>query len=162
MESRRLPDDGGARTRRWHSRRRRGDGKRARRSVDFAIPAMPVAGIVMLVLSCGDGAVEPPAPPPAPVATTVTVSPGSATLTAPGGTARFTAEVRDQNGQVMTGVFVAWSSSDTLVVRVDVAGLAKGVAEGTATITAAVGEVSGTAEITTVVNPDLAALSGRG
>ena len=125
------------------------------------MPVMTVVAIAMLILSCGDGTVEPappPAPPPAPVATTVTVSPGSATLTALGGTARFTAEVRDQNGQVMAGVGVAWSSSDTLVARVDNAGLATGVAEGAATITAAVGEVSGTAEITTVENPDRAAL----
>ena len=32
----------------------------------FAIPGMVVAGIVMLVLSCGDGAVEPSPPAPEP------------------------------------------------------------------------------------------------
>ncbi|MDE0474238.1 MAG: hypothetical protein OXI50_06735, partial [Gammaproteobacteria bacterium] len=63
---------------------------------------LAVAGIAVLALSCGDGTVEP-APLPAPVATSVTVSPGSATLTAIEETARFTAEVRDQNGQVMAG-----------------------------------------------------------
>ena len=61
---------------------------------------MVVVGIAVLPLSCGDSAVEP-APPTAPVATTVTVNPSSAALNAFGETARFTAEVRDQNGQVM-------------------------------------------------------------
>ena len=70
---------------------------------------MAVAAITMLVLSCGDSAVEP-APPPTPMATTVTVTPGSAALTALEETARFTAEVRDQNGQVMAGAAVAWTS----------------------------------------------------
>ena len=72
----------------------------------------------MLVLSCGDGAVEPPPPAPAPVVTTVTVTPGSATLSALEETARFTAEVRDQNGQVMAGAAVAWASSDASVASV--------------------------------------------
>ena len=151
---------------------------------------MAIAGIVLLVLSCGDGAVEPP-PPPAPVATTVTVNPGSAALSALGETARFTAEVRDQNGQVTAAVTVAqvvsavavspaadtlvafgdtvrlvaeatdanghavaavpeleWSSSDTLVARVDDSGLVTGVDEGTATITATAGSVAGTAAVT--------------
>ncbi|MCY4398742.1 MAG: Ig-like domain-containing protein [Gemmatimonadetes bacterium] len=112
---------------------------------------------ILWVSACGEAAVEPtPTDPPRP--TTVTVSPSSATLTVPGGTARFTAEVRDQYGQVLVGVTVAWSSSDTLVASVNALGSVKGVAEGTATIAAAVGEISDTAEITTVENPDLAAL----
>ena len=50
---------------------------RIRLITGFKIPAMAAAGIVMLVLSCGDGAVEPlppavePPAPPVPVATTV-------------------------------------------------------------------------------------------
>ena len=40
---------------------------------------------------------------PTPMPTTVTVNPASVTLTALGETIRLTAEVRDQNGQVMVG-----------------------------------------------------------
>ena len=104
------------------------------------------AGVVW-VSSCGDGAVEPP-PPPAPVATTVTVNPGSAALTALGETARFTAEVRDQNGQAMAGAAIAWASSNASVATVDASGVATAAANGSATITATAGSVSGTAAVT--------------
>ncbi len=100
----------------------------------------------MLLLSCGDGAVEP-APPPAPVATTVAVNPGSAALSALGETARFTAEVRDQSGQVMTGAAVAWASSDASVATVDASGLVTAVANGSATITATSGSASASATV---------------
>ncbi|MYC99394.1 MAG: hypothetical protein F4X13_09020 [Gammaproteobacteria bacterium] len=109
---------------------------------------LAVAGIAVLALSCGDGAVEPPPPPPAPVATSVTVSPGSATLTAIEETARFTAEVREQNGQVMPGAAVAWASSDASVAAVDASGQVTAAANGSATITATAGSVSGTAAVT--------------
>ena len=106
-----------------------------------------VAAMALLVLSCGDGAVEP-APSQASVATAVTVSPGSATLTAIEETARFTAEVRDQNGQAMSGAAVAWTSSDASVAAVDAAGQVTAAANGSATITATAGSVSGTAAVT--------------
>ena len=108
---------------------------------------MPTVGIAMLVVSCGDGAVEP-APPPAPVAATVTVNPGSAALSAIGQTARFTAEVRDQNGQVMAGAVTAWASSDASVATVDASGVATAAGNGSATITATAGSVGGTAAVT--------------
>ena len=104
------------------------------------------AGVVW-VSSCGDGAVEPP-PPPAPVATAVTVNPGSAALSALGETARFTAEVRDQNGRVMTGAALAWTSSAASVATVDASGVVTAAANGSATITATAGSVSGTARVT--------------
>lgn len=58
--------------------------------------------------ACGDGATEPPA---------------TAQLAALGATVQLSAEVRDQNGQVMSGATVAGSSSDALVVTVDGSGL---------------------------------------
>ncbi len=145
MQSRRLPEDGRGRRHRWHLRRRRVGGGPGRPSAGFAISA--IAGIAVLALSCGDGAVEP-APPPAPVVTTVTVSPTSATLTALEETTRFTAEVRDQNGQVMAGTAVAWASSDASVAAMDASGQVTSAGNGTATITATAGSVSGTAEVT--------------
>ena len=114
----------------------------------LAIHAMAIAGTAVLILSCGDGAVAPPPPPPAPVATTVTVNPASATLTALEATTRFTAEVRDQNGQVMAGASVAWASSDAAVAAVDASGRVTAAANGSATITATAGSASGTAAVT--------------
>ena len=121
-------------------------GSRRPRNGDFAISAIAVGVIAVLVLSCGDGAVEPP--PPAAVPTAVTINPGSAALSALGETARFTAEVRDQNGQVMVGVAVAWTSSATSVASVDASGLVTAAANGSATITATAGSASGTAPVT--------------
>ena len=145
MQSRGLPEDGRAGMHRWHIRRRRDGGRTEGLSAGFAISA--IAAIAVLVLSCGDGAVEP-APPPTAVATTVAVSPGSAALSALAETARFTAEVRDQNGQVMAGTAVAWASSNASVASVDASGLATSAGNGTATITATAGSVSGTAAVT--------------
>ena len=112
---------------------------------------MAVTGLAMLVLSCGDdgvGPAPPPSPPPAPVATTVTVNPGSASFAALGETARFTAEVRDQNGQVMAGAAVRWTSSDASVAVVDASGQVTAAANGAATITARASSASGTARVT--------------
>ena len=116
----------------------------------------------MLTLSCGDdgvGPTPPPPPPPAPVATTVTVDPGSVSFTALGETARFTAEVRDQNGQAMAGAAVAWASSDASVATADASGQVTSAGNGTATITARAGSASGTATVTVAQEVDRIAVS---
>ena len=96
--------------------------------------------------ACGDGATEPSAPPPDPPRpTTVTVTPATAELTALGETVQLRAEVRDQNGQAMASAAVTWASSSDAVVTVSAAGLVTAVGNGTATITATGGGVSGTA-----------------
>ena len=147
MRTRSPLGDGPARMRHGDVCRRRDTGGPRLAGAGFKIPAMAVAGIALLVLSCGDGAVEPP-PPPAAVATVVTVNPSSAALSALGETARFTAEVRDQNGQVMAGAAVAWTSSDAAVATVDASGVVTAAANGSATITATAGSVSGNAGVT--------------
>ncbi|MCZ0934884.1 MAG: Ig-like domain-containing protein, partial [Gemmatimonadetes bacterium] len=81
-----------------------------------------------------------------------------ATLVAFRDTVRLVAEATDANGHGVAGIDISWSSSDAGVARVDDTGLVEAVAEGTATITAEAGETSGTAEITTVENPERAAL----
>ena len=125
---------------------RKDDHPRMRRkpSEGFSISALSVAATAILVLSCGDAGVEPPAL----VATAVTVTPGSATFSALGDTARFTAEVRNQNGHVITGAAVAWTSSHASVAAVDASGQVTAVANGSATITATAGSASGTAAVT--------------
>ena len=115
-----------------------------------------LAGLA-LVEGCGNGD-SPSAPPPDPPRpTTVAVSPMMAELPALGATVRLTAEVRDQNGQVIAGAAVTWRSSNAAVAAVDGTGLVTGMAEGMATITAMAGSAEGTAQIT-VENPDRNAL----
>ena len=68
------------------------------------VPVLALLPMATWAIACGDGAMEPSAPPPDPPRpTTVTVTPATAELTALGGTVRFSAEVRDQNGRVLSG-----------------------------------------------------------
>ena len=79
--------------------------------------------------ACGDGGTEPPLPDP-PWATTVTVSPATTELNALGATEQLTAEVRDQNGQVMAGAAVTWASSSAAVATASNSELVTAVANG--------------------------------
>jgi hypothetical protein len=87
------------------------------------------------------------APPPPPVATTVTVAPPSASI-AVGATVTLQATVKDQNGNVMTGQTVTWSTSNSSVATVNPNGVVSGVSAGSATITATSSGKSGTSTIT--------------
>ena len=87
------------------------------------------------------------------VPTTITISPATATLLSLGQTVQLTATVRDQNGQGMAGVTVAWASSDASVARVTTDGLVAAAANGTATVTATVGGISDGADITVEQQP---------
>lgn len=102
---------------------------------------------ILWASACGDDGTVPVAPDP-PRPTTVVVTPSTAELTALGATVRFSAEVRDQNGRVLAGVSVAWSSADVSVATIDPSGLATAVGNGTAMIMAATGSIQGTARIT--------------
>lgn len=128
--------------------------------------------LLMAATTCGgDGGttVDPPDPPEAPVATSVTISPPTARLTALGGTVQLTATVLDQNGQTMSGVTVSWASSDGSTATVSSAGLVTAVRDGSASVTATSGNASGSASVTvsqeaaTVqVSPDALAFSSVG
>ena len=89
-------------------------------------------------------------------ATTVEITPATHTLAA-GGTVRLVAMATDGNGHVVEAAAFGWTSSDTAVASVDSLGLVTGVAEGTATITAAgrdaAAGVEGAAEITVLPPP---------
>lgn len=79
----------------------------------------------------------------------VVVSPGSATLTALGATEQLTVAVKDAGGSPISGKTAAWTSSAPSVATVDAAtGLVAAVANGTATITASVDGIAGTATVT--------------
>ena len=108
-----------------------------------------VLAVAALAKGCGDGdSPSAPATPEPARPTTVTVSPTTHELTALGTTVQLTAEVRDQNSRVMAGATVTWASSAAAVATVDAAGLVTAADNGTATITATGGGVSGTATVT--------------
>ncbi len=104
-----------------------------------------------LVVACGGDSTTAPPPPAGPVVTTVVVAPGVAELAVPD-TVRLTATVKDQNGNVLTGRSLAWSSGSTGVATVAADGLVTAVAQGQATITATVDGKSGTAAITVLAS----------
>ena len=110
---------------------------------------------LVLASGCGGGdsatAPEPLPDPSRP--TTIAVSPFATELTALGETVQLTAEVRDQNGRVMAGATVTWSSSNTSVATVDQAGLVTAISTGTAAITARAGPASASAGITVNAPP---------
>jgi uncharacterized protein YjdB len=91
----------------------------------------------------------------APVVTTVTVAPTSASIVA-GATTTLQATVKDQNGNVMTGQTVTWTTNNAAAATVNSSGVVTGVAAGSATITATSSGKTGTSSIT------VTAVSGGG
>ncbi len=128
------------------------------RTTVISRPWIAACLVGLVLVSCGDGATEPPVPPPdAPRPTTVAVSPATVALHALGATVRLTARVSDQNGREMRGATVTWRSAAPAVATVSATGSVTAVGRGMATITATAGGASGTAEVT-VEDPDRAAL----
>ena len=82
----------------------------------------------------------------APVAT-VTVAPAAASI-AIGGTQQFTTTLKDATGSTLTNRTVTWTSSSAIVTVNSVAGMATGVAAGTATLTATSEGKSGAGTLT--------------
>ena len=81
-------------------------------------------------------------------ATQIVVTPDAPVLAAIGATVQLSAQFQDDVGNPALGVTVAWSSSDPTVVTVDPHGLARAVAaNGTATIAASSGMLSGSVDV---------------
>ena len=99
----------------------------------------------LLLAACGGGDVVAPAPGPL---ASIVLSPSSATVGV-GGTQSLTAEGKDQNGTVLSGLTFTWASSDDGVATV-ADGVATGVAQGTASITASSGGVTSNSVTLTV------------
>ena len=79
--------------------------------------------------ACGEGGTEPtPAGPPRPTA--VAVARETVTFTTLGDTVQLAAEVRDQNGRVMSGAHVTWLTRNPTVAEVNTAGLVTAVGNG--------------------------------
>jgi uncharacterized protein YjdB len=81
----------------------------------------------------------------------VTVSPSSATGTL-GQSAQFTAAATNSSGGAVSAI-AAWSSTDSTVVAITPAGFATAVGVGSATLTATVNGVRGTAAVTVTGDP---------
>lgn len=94
---------------------------------------------------------SPPQPPPTgdPVGS-VTVDPASASI-AVDSTVQLSASIKDTGGRTVTDRAVTWSSSNPAVATVTGTGLVRGVAAGSATITASSEGKSGTAAIQVTV-----------
>ena len=107
-----------------------------------------LAGLV-LASACGDDSttIPPPEPDP-PRATVVTVTPEAVLLVALDDTVRLSARVLDQSGLVMAAAAVTWAPIDPSVATVDGSGLVTAVGNGSATVTATSGAVSGSATVT--------------
>ena len=89
----------------------------------------------------------------------VTVTPSTASLTAPSATVQLDARVLDGNGRAMPGVAVIWTSVRPEVATVGASGLVAAAGNGTTTVAATVGAVAGTATVTVAVESgDRAAL----
>ncbi len=115
---------------------------------DSSSPGSLLLALIFVTLlgACGG---DPTPPPDPPTPTTLTISPASVTFTAIGDSEQFTAEVRDQYGNVMTGVSVTWASLRPTVATADLTtGLVTATGAGVATITARVSSASGEATVT--------------
>jgi competence protein ComEC len=110
-------------------------------SISFAI----VAALPITACS-GSETSGPITPEPPPVVASVTISPQNAALNGVGDTIRLRAEVKDTRGGVMP-VAVTWSASNSATLEVSQQGLVTAKANGTASVTASVGSVSGSASL---------------
>ena len=78
---------------------------------------------------------------------TVQISPDTLNFSSLAQTSQLSATALDTLGNEVTGVTFAWASSDGTIASVDQTGQVTSVGAGEATITATVGQVSGTATV---------------
>ena len=132
-----------------------------------------MASIVVLFSAflavCGKDSPTKPDPPFQPVASSVTITPGSAALDAVGGTIKLSSSVHDQNGNPIPGARVTWTSSNPAVAGVDAQGLVTAAGNGTVQITATSGNASASvpvsvmqASVRIVIEPKPATLRSIG
>jgi uncharacterized protein YjdB len=82
----------------------------------------------------------------------IAISPTSATLVT-STTKSFAAQPMDAAGQMVTGVSLAWSSSDTTVATVSQGGTVAALTPGTIQIAASAQGINGYATVTTILDP---------
>ncbi len=103
-------------------------------------------GLLSLSAALGAYACDPlQVAPPGPA--TVTVTPATSELESLGWTVQLAAEVRNQEGELIPGAIVTWSSDRPDVATVSGSGVVTAVANGSATVTATSGPASGSATV---------------
>jgi len=113
----------------------------------FPLLRLAVLGLVLSVtvqLACSESGGTGPNPVP----TTLTLNKATVALDALGATDALSATVRDQNGNIMSGASVSWTSSSAAVASVSASGVVTAVANGSATVTASSGAANGQASVT--------------
>jgi hypothetical protein len=105
---------------------------------------LPILTLILFLAACGDWST--PVDQPAPMAATVSVSPSSSSIQA-GGIVQLSATAKDAGGATMSGITVTWTSSNSGVATVNSAGVVKGLAGGSAMVTATAQGVSGEAAV---------------
>ena len=110
---------------------------------------LSVLGVLVAVLSCGEGVTPPPPPPPAPPPqpARVTLEPDTVVVVA-GDTLRVRARVLDGRARLISDAPITWTSGDPSVATVDATGLVTGLREGSASVTATSGPASASAPLT--------------
>jgi|GEM_PF-6670423 len=121
--------------------------------VRLLVRPLGCVAIAAAVISCGGGGADAgsggtpgPTTPTTPTVATVTVTPATNTLII-GATAQLAAAATTSAGTAVSGLTTTWSSSAQGVATVSGTGLVTAVAAGTATISATMGGVSGTAAL---------------
>ncbi len=109
-----------------------------------------IHGLLALALGFGGGCSDPLDPP---VATTIEISPATLVLEDVELTAHLSATVKDQHGQALPDIEVAWSSSDSLIVRVSEGGLVTGKEVGTVTVQVSADALTATAPVWVELGP---------
>lgn len=118
----------------------------------MTMPSMTKSLVLVAAVLMGTACSESNAPPSA--VANVLVSPSLATVVV-GGTKQFAVRLEDAAGNVLTERVVTWASGNMAAATVSGAGLATGVAVGSATITATAEGRNGTAAVTVTVPPSV-------
>ncbi len=121
---------------------------RSRRALQIASGLLLFLSSAAL-LTCGkDGPTNPTPAPEPPRPAKIAIAPTTpAPLTSTGQTVRLTATVTDQHGNTLPGTSITWKSSNAAVATVNSAGTVTAVRNGSATITAAAGNVTAAVQV---------------
>jgi uncharacterized protein YjdB len=140
-----------------------------RRNLGFlrlGVIALTLALPEFFLSACGDGSTGPGK---GPTVASVSVTPPTSTIVSLGETVQLSAQAKDAQGNAISGKTFAWLSSNQNVAAVSATGLVTAVGNGSATITATVDGVAGSASITVaqqaaslVLSPTSLVLGGPG
>jgi len=125
---------------------------------DQSVPKFVGFALVLIALAwtgCGGGSLSSstssqPSDPPS--IASITLTPQTASVTV-GATQRFTAAVKDQRGNPMTGIALTFASSNATIASIDKNGVATGIAAGTSQIAVSAEGISSSALFTVTPQP---------